>query len=146
MNCSSKNGRYKSTVDIYNNASQALTSTPSPLTLVGTVATNTGIALDPKTSTIDVTYPGTFLVSVDAIFTATTAGQITLQLYSDGVALPETARTITVPVGTSEISTSTIRRFVPNCQNPISIQVYANTDGTAVGNVTLIDSKAVKLG
>ncbi len=146
MNCSSKNSRYKSTLQLYNSATQALSATPSPLTLMGTVVTNTGIALEPKTSEIDVVWPGTFLFNVDAIITATTAGQVTLQLYGDGVALPETIRTINVPVGTSEICLSTIRRMVPNCQNSINVQVYSNTDGTAVGDVTLVACSAVKLG
>lgn len=146
MNCSSKNSRYKSTTELYNNTSQALSSTLSPLVLAGTIVTNTGIAIEPKTSEIDVTYPGTFLFDVDVAITATTAGQVTLQLYSNGVALPETIRTVTAPVGTSVIHLSTIRRIVPNCQNPVSVQVYGNVDDTAVANVTFIACNAVKLG
>ena len=146
MTCQSKNPRYKSIVMTNNTSSQTLTSTPTPLTLVGTVITNTGVAINPETSGIEIAYPGSFLVTADVIFTATTAGVVTLQLYSDGVALAESTISVTVPVGTTVINTSTVRRFIPNCQNPISIQVYANTDGTAVGEVTKVTSKAIKLG
>lgn len=146
MNCSSKNPRYKSTVMTNNSSSQTIGNAAAPLTLLGTAVTNTGVAINPEASSISVTYPGTFLITADVIFTATTAGQITLQLYSDGVVLPETVTTITAPIGATAINTSTIRRLVPNCQNPINVQVYVNTDGTAVGNVTKVVTKAIKLG
>lgn len=146
MTCQSKSPRYKSIVMTNNTSSQALTSTPTPLTLVGTIITNTGVAINPGTSGIEITYPGSFLITADIVFTATTAGLVTLQLYSDGATLPETAITVTVPVGTTAISASTVRRFIPNCQNPVNIQVYANTDGTAVGEVTKVTTKAIKLG
>ena len=144
--CQNKNPRYKSTFEFYNKATQSVTSTAAPLTLLGSEVTNTGLALDVTTNGINVSYPGTFLLDVGIIFTATTAGLVTLQLYSDGTALPETVTTVTVPVGASLVSVSTIRKLTPTCQNPVNIQVYINTDGTAVGDVTKVAGYAVKLG
>lgn len=151
MDCPLKNPRYKSAVMTYNTSSQTPTSAPTPLTLIGNIVTNTGVAINPKNSEISIGCAGTYLITSDIIFTATTAGQVTLQLYSDGVALPESIMTVTVPVGATVINTSTVRRFLPNpqpnfCSSPVSIQVYANTDGTAVGEITKVTTKAVKLG
>lgn len=147
MTCQSKNPRYKSTVEFYNNASQTLTTTPSPISL-GIVVTNTGVALTPNTSNVEVSYPGTFLINIDAIFESTTAGDVTLQVYLNETALPETLRTVTIPVGFTEVSINTVRFIRPDCQNPSTITVYAkytNTDGTAAGSINLISGNVVKL-
>lgn len=96
---------------------------------------------DPK----QINFTGTYEAEFDAVVSATTAGLVTLQIYLDGVALPETARTVTASVGNTAISTGTIRNITSPCGSTPNIQLYASTDGTAVGSVILVSGRIKKL-
>ena len=99
MICTNKNPHYKSTVEFYNNATQTLTATAEPLNIEGTTVTETGVALDVSGNAVTVNYNGTYAINFSIIIDATTAGDITVQIYIGGIAIPETARTVTVAAG-----------------------------------------------
>lgn len=143
MRCNSPG--YRSTAEFYNASSQTLTSTATALALLGTEVTDTGVAVDANSNGIGVNYTGTYEAEFDAVVSATTAGLVTLQIYLDGVALPETARTVTASVGNTAISTGTIRSITSPCGSAPNIQLYASTDGTAVGSVMLVSGRIKKL-
>ena len=145
MKCINKNPHYKSTTEFYNATSQALTSTGSPLNLIGTQVTNTGVAVDTSGTAIDIKYSGTYAVKVSVVVDATTAGDVTLQLYANGTPLPETLRTVTLAVGNNVIDIDTVRFLKASCSESAQVQIYAKTDGTAVGSVTMVSGNTVKL-
>jgi len=90
-----KNPHYKSAVETYNTATQALTTTPTPLGLTGTVLTNTGVSLDPEQAAVKINNAGLYQATANIQATATAAGLVSVALYLDGVLLPETQRTVT---------------------------------------------------
>ena len=145
MKCINKNPHYKSTSEFYNATTQTLTSTPTPMNLIGTQVTNTGVAVDTSGTTIDIKYSGTYAVSASVIADITTAGDVTVQLYANGVPLPETLRTVTMAVGNNVIDIDTVRFFKASCADSTQVQIYINTDGTAVGNVSMVSGNTVKL-
>lgn len=145
MKCINKNPHYKSTSEFYNATTQKLTSTATPLNLIGTQVTNTGVAVDTSGTTIDIKYSGTYAVSASVIADITTAGDVTVQLYANGVPLPETLRTVTMAVGNNVIDIDTVRFFKASCADSTQVQIYINTDGTAVGNVSMVSGNIVKL-
>lgn len=153
MSCSRyKNKNYKSAVEFYNAATQALTATntvanPLTLALVGNVVTNTGVAIDLEPSAIDIEASGLYRVYADIEFTSTAAGTITMALTLDGEILPETIKIRTVgATGTIFIPTETIRALNTCCalsQHNFGVIVYS--DGTATGSVIRVSGNAVKL-
>ena len=139
------NSHYKSTAETYNNTAQTLTAAATALTLAGTQITDTGVAVDISGSNINIEYSGTYRIDVDAVFTTTTAGKVTLQLYQDGAALPETLRTISADVGNNAIHIDTVRFFRVRCGSQSVLQLLGNTDGTAVTSAALISCNVIKL-
>ena len=145
MICTNKNPHYKSTVEFYNNATQTLTATAEPLTIEGTTVTETGVALDVSGNAATVNYNGTYAINFSIIVDVTTAGDITAQIYIDGVAIPETTTTVTVAAGNNLININTIRFIKAGCQDLSHIQIMANTDGTAAGSITKVSGNIIKL-
>ncbi len=145
MKCINKNPHYKSTSEFYNATAQTLTSNAAPLNLIGSQVTNTGVAVDTSGTTIDIKYSGTYAVKASVIADITTAGDVTVQLYANGVPLPETLRTVTLAVGNNAIDIDTVRFFKASCADSAQVQIYVNTDGTAVGSVAMISGNVVKL-
>ena len=145
MKCTNKNPHYKSTVEFYNNATQTLTATAEPLTLEGTTVTETGVALDVAGNAIMINYTGTYAINFSIIADVTTAGDIAIQIYMGGVAIPEAATTVTVAAGNNLININTIRFIKAGCQDSNQIQIMANTDGTAAGSITKVSGNIIKL-
>ncbi len=140
-----KDRHYKSSAQFYNTATQTIGSTMAPLNLIGTEVTDSGVSLETSANAIEIQHSGLYRITADVGVNATTAGNITIQLYQNGVPMSETVRIITASVGYHLVSINTIRQFKTFCgQNPASIQVMAMTDGTAVGNVTFISGNALK--
>lgn len=139
------NCNYKSTIEYYDTSVQAITATPSPLNLVGTKVTSTGVSLNGAGSAITVNKSGTYQLHAGVTVLATTAGVMTAQMRINGVLLPETLRAVTTPVGSTRIDLDTVRFLQVGCASTPNVQVVISTDGTAVGTVTLVDGYAVKL-
>ena len=129
--CNLKNPHYKSVLEAYNSAAQTLTATAAPLNLGATV-TDTGCALSLNGSAVNVRAGGTYQIDGDVNVTATGAGTVTVQMYLNGVALPETLRTISVAAGQYAISTRTARYIAPNCANVNSLTLQASGAGVTV--------------
>ena len=53
-------------------------------------------------------------------------------MYLNGVALPETLRTVSVAAGQYAISTHTARYIAPNCANANSLTLQASGAGATV--------------
>lgn len=153
MSCNRyKNKNYKSAVEFYNTATQTLAVTntaanPLTLNLVGTVVTNTGVAIDLEQSAIDIECSGLYRVYADIEFTSTAAGVITMALTLDGNILPETIKVRTVgATGTIFIPTETIRRLATCCaleRHTFGLIIYS--DGAAAGTIGRVSGNAVKL-
>lgn len=145
MNCGINSPNYRSSNQFYNNTTQALTDSSSSLEISNNITTKTGVAISNYGSGIAFKYPGLYRVNVAVTANATTAGVLTFQLYLNGEPLPDTLKTITVPVGYAIIELNVVKYIKAcGCSNP-RIQLYAKTDGTAVANVVLISGNAVKL-
>lgn len=143
MNCM-KNPHYKSAVESYNTATQALTTTPAPLGLTGTVLTNTGISLDPEQAAVKINNSGLYKADANVQALASAAGDIVIALYLDGVLLPETQRTVTAAASaTVSLTTGMLRSMPCNC-NTHTLQLYGWVVGAAAANVTFAQLAVVK--
>lgn len=85
---------------------------------------------------------GYYLVSLDATYQGTTAGALTIGIYSNGVLVPYSTieQTILESTGTTSDSTSVIIRVLPNA--PVTITVAPTGVGATFEK---LDIKALKL-
>lgn len=139
-----KNPHYKSAVETYNTATQALTTTPAPLGLTGTVLTNTGVSLAPEQAAVKINNAGLYRASANVQATATAAGDIVIGLYLDGVLLPETRRTVTAAADASVSITTDMLRSIPCDCNAHTLQLYGWVVGSAAANATFAQVAIVK--
>ena len=139
-----KNPHYKSAVETYNTATQALTITPAPLGLTGTVLTNTGVSLDPEQAAVRINNAGLYRASANIQALATAAGDIVIGLYLDGVLLPETRRTVTAAADAAVSITTDMLRSIPCDCNSHTLQLYGWVVGAAAANVTFAQLAVVK--
>lgn len=146
-----KNRNYKSAIQTYNGAPQAIAAAntvanPVTVALGGTI-TDTGCAIEKDVNGFDVECSGLYRVSYDADVTATTAGAVTLALRINGVVAPETLKVNTVAVaGAEEVSAETVRVLHTCCATTdFNVEVIAYSDGTFVGAVNNISANIVKL-
>lgn len=140
-----KNPHYKSAVETYNTATQALTTTPAPLGLTGTVLTNTGVSLDPEQAAVKINNAGLYRASANVQATATAAGIVAMALYLDGVMLPETLRTVTAAENATVSITTDMLRSIPCDCNAHTLQLYGWVVGaTTAANVTFAQLAVVK--
>ena len=131
-----KNPHYKSAAETYTTATQALTTTPVPLGLTGTVLTDTGVSLSPEQAAVKINNSGLYQARANVQATATAAGDIAIGLYLDGVLLPETQRTVTAAADATVSITTDMLRSVPCGCTTHTLQLYAWTVGAAAANVT----------
>ena len=99
---------------------------------------NQGILFTAGSNTITLRKAGTYLVTVNANVTPTAAGDISLQLVKNGVAVPGVVAT------TFPASFTTLITVLPSCKainNVASLQVQL----TAAGTVTSTSFTAVKI-
>lgn len=140
-----KDRHYKSSTQFYNTTSQVIGSAMAPLTLLGTEVTDTGVSLDTTSNAVEIQHSGLYRITGAVGINVTTAGNVTVQIYADGVPLSETARIITASAGYHLISVDTIRQFRTFCgQNPASVQIMVMGDGTAAGDVTFVSGNVLK--
>ncbi len=104
-----------------------------------------GILFTAGSNTITLRKAGTYLVTVNANVTPTAAGDISLRLVKNGVAVPGASATATGVVATTfPASFTTLITVLPSCKainNVASLQVQL----TAAGTVTSTSFTAVKI-
>ena len=104
-----------------------------------------GILFTAGSNTITLRKAGTYLVTVNANVTPTAAGDISLRLVKNGVAVPGASATATgVAATTCHASFTTLITVLPSCK---AINNVASLQGqlTAAGTVTSTSFTAVKI-
>lgn len=129
----------------YNNTSQPFAITNTTLVLLGEKTVNSGVSASVENTSIRIIHSGLFHVSFDIALdtTATAAGTVTLQLYNNGIAMPETLtqRTLTPnAIVTAHIETD-IEANICCCNTKPVITLVAS--GIA-GNVLHISGTIIK--
>lgn len=132
MNCM-KNGTKKSALRLVGNTAQTISSTAAALS-GGIAQVDTGCSIEPMSSGSRILSDGLYQVQVSAQVAATTAGTVTLQLYMDGTALPDTLRAVTAAEGQTEITTGALLCLCHGCCCGRTLQAYIG--GTVTGTVT----------
>lgn len=112
MGCSNKCGKTchdKSCQRFYNNNAQTLAAGATlQLQIAGTKVVDSGISIETEPNNFTTVKTGLYHIAGDVSITPTAGGTVTFQVYMDGVALPCTLRTITLPAtGSREIHTET---------------------------------------
>lgn len=140
-----KNCHYKTSAAVYNPNPQALTADAKPLTLTGTVTTDTGVGACINGNDLTVNTPGLYYIAADITATATAAGDIELDIRRDGSQLPATSRVITAGAGAVvSLHTEDIRYVPIACggANPVYTVCASAAGGGSVG---LVSARLVKL-
>lgn len=140
MNCM-KNGTKKSALRLVGNTAQTISSTAAALS-GGIAQVDTGCSIEPMSSGSRILSDGLYQVQVSAQVTATAAGTVTLQLYMDGTALPDTLRTVTAAEGQTEITTGTLLCLCHGCCCGRTLQ--ACIGGTVTGTATAWSMDVIK--
>ena len=111
---------------------------------VGSIIRRYGKCLDATGSAINLSDPGYYLVNVSATFTAAAAGNVTLVLHQDGVAVAGATGTETIATATTEnanIALTAVVRVMCCGNSRLSIIVGGTTAPTisnlAIGVVRL---------
>ena len=147
MSCNKnlKNCHYKTSAAVYNPNPQALTAGSKPLTLTGTVTTDTGVGACVNGNDITINTPGLYYISADITATATAAGDVELDIRRDGFLLPSTSRVLTAGAGAVvSLHTGDIRYVPIACggANPVYTVCASAVGG---GSVSLVSARLVKL-
>ena len=104
-----------------------------------------GILFTAGSNTITLRKAGTYLVTVNANVTPTAAGDISLRLVKNGVAVPGASATATgVAATTFPASFTTLIRLRPSCK-AINKVAALQVQWTAAGTVTSTSFTAVKI-
>lgn len=151
MSCSSKLGKNchtKSCQRYYNNTSQPLAAdTATQLIIAGAKVVDSGISIETEPLNYTVVKTGLYHISGDVTIEGTAGGTAVFQIYMDGVPLPCTKRTRTIPAtGYVEVHTETDLALTACCCDiNRSFTFVVTTDATATGNVTEFCSGITKL-
>lgn len=151
MNCASgkhKTCRDKSCQRFYNNNVQELTAGEEiQLVIAGTRVVDTGISIETEPQNYTTLKTGLYHFAGDVVIEGTAGGVAVLQMYMDGVPLPCTKRTRTIPAtGYVEIHTETDLELTGCCCDVSHTFTFRiTTDSTATGNVIEFCSGVVKL-
>ena len=138
-----KNPHYKSAQNAYNNTTQTMPATATPINVLGVLTTDTGCGIDTNTGGFTVNCSGLYRISYDVTFTATTAGTETLQGLKDTVALPcMTAQATAAANGTVTLHAETTLYIAACCGAAPNISAVLS--GVA-GTVTHVCASVVKL-
>jgi len=150
MSCgsrSNKNCHAKSCQRFYNNTPQALAAGQElQLAIAGAKVVDSGISIETDPLNYTVVKTGLYHFTGDVVINVATAGDVELQMYMDGVALPCTYRRVTVPSGYREIHTETDLELTACCCDINRNFTFRLTSiDTAVGTVTQFCSGVLKL-
>lgn len=151
MSCRYKNKNYKSSIQFYGTSPQLLTATSliaNPITVnLGGKVTDTGLAFDFSSNSIEVECSGLYRFSADVNIEGTVAGNVFFAIALNGVVLPETIRTITTAAAIyREIHTETVRPInVCNSLSEYNFSIVAWSDGTGTTTIQRVAGNAIKL-
>lgn len=138
-----KNAHFKSAQNAYNNTTQTMPATATPVNVLGILNTDTGCSIDTNAGGFIIEHSGLYRISYDVTFTAGAAGTEVLQGLKDTAALP----CMTASVTTAENGIYTLHAettvYVPVCCNGTPT-ISAVMSGVA-GTVTHVCSSVVKL-
>lgn len=144
MSCNAKSPYAKSCVRVYNNAAQAFVADPaSIIALQGDVVVDSGCSLDLNASSVQIVKSGLYHISADVTFTPTAAGEVAVQLYKDGIAMPcaiSTEEVVADVVYTTHIETDILVSVCCINQPSISVRI-----GGVAGTVNHICAGVLKL-
>lgn len=139
MSCGNNSGRncyQKSCVRYYNNVAQTLAATTTvQLILEGARVVDTGISIETQPQSYTIVKSGLYHIAADVDVNLTTAGDIVLQGYMNGVPLPCTTRNVTGTDGHNLIHSETDLAIGGCCDISKSITWTIQSVGVAVGTI-----------
>lgn len=131
-----KNACQKSCVRYYNNVAQTLAATTTvPLVLSGSRVVDTGISIEVENQSYTIVKPGLYHIAADVDVNLTTAGDIVLQGYMNGVPLPCTTRNVTGTDGHNLVHSETDLAIGGCCDISKAITWTIQSVGVAVGTI-----------
>lgn len=132
-----KTCRDKSCQRYYNDIAQELAAGQTiQLAIAGSKVVDTGVSIETNPLNYTTLKTGLYHFSGDVVINVATAGDVVLEMYMDGVALPCTYRRVTVPSGYREIHTETDLCLDGCCCDVSHSFTFKLTSiDTAVGNV-----------
>ena len=150
MSCGSKSNRRsccaRSCVRYYNDTPQPFAAgVPLQLTLVGARVVDSGVCIETEPQSYTTVKTGLYHLALDVEATATTPGIGELAIYMDGVILPCTAKTSSLPVGVTTIHTETDLELTGCCPDVYHNFTAVLTTTAAVGNITHVCSGITKV-
>lgn len=133
----------KSAVRTYNNAAQAVTAAATQLTLSGTAITRTGCSISPDGNILRINNGGLYFFAADVTITPTEAGTVTVQMYLNGVAMPDAvAQKVVAANGTTTLHVETSRLLAAcPCTTKPTISVWISG---AAGSVSWVGATAIR--
>lgn len=136
--CDLKKCNYKSIERCFNITEQPFLATGTTLNLLGAKATDTGVSICTNANNFSINCRGTYHISADVTAEPTGAGDLTIQLYRNGVSLPCALSTATVAAGdTYTLHTETDLYLKPDDE------ISLNISGVA-GSATWVGASCVK--
>lgn len=138
----------KSCARYYNNNAQALAEDgQTTLTIAGAKTVLTGDSIQVQPQSYDTVKIGLYHIVADLTIASTAAGKVTVQWLMDGVTMPCTTKTVSVPAdGNTEIHVET--DFAVSaccCCVEHTYTLVVTTDATATGNVVQLCTGLLKL-
>lgn len=142
-NCNVKNIHYKSAQTAYNNAAQAFVAAGTPVSILGTLATDTGCAISTQAGGFRIDARGLYRISYDVTYTATAAGVGIVQLYNGATALPCAIAQDTATAG--GVITAHVETVIGLSSCPSVTPVISARISGVAGTVNHVCASAVKL-
>ena len=142
MSCKNKN--YKSAQVALNTTTQTTAAAGTVINVLGSQLTDTGCSIDTTAAGFKIVASGLYRIRYTLTFTAGAAGDATVQLFRDGVALPCTLVQNTVAAGNVyTMVTEAPALVVGTCCNicPVITAVVGGVEGT----VNYVCASAVRL-
>ena len=115
------------------------------LTLAGTTVTRTGCSVIPDGNALKINHGGLYHLAADVTLTPSAAGTVSVQMYLNGVAMPDAITQITVAesgVTTVHVETTRLLAVCP-CTARSAVSVWIS--GVA-GTVNWIGTTAIREG
>ena len=135
----------KCAVRVYNNTAQTVTATATQLTLAGTTVMRTGCSVILDGNALKINHGGLYHLAADVTLTPSVAGTVSVQMYLNGVAMPDAITQATVAesgVTTVHVETTRLLAVCPCTVKP-AVSVWIS--GVA-GTVNWIGTTAIREG
>jgi len=135
----------KCSVRTYNSTVQTVTASAAQLVLAGTTVTKTGCSVVPDGNVLKINHGGLYHLAADVTLTPSAAGTETLQMYLNGVAMPDAVTQETVAesgVTTLHVETTRLLSVCPYAAKP-AVSVWVSG---AAGTVNWIGTTAIREG